>query len=126
MPEAVELRDLLERMGRPITVTLDEMITRAGPPPEVGIDGNFVWTTPDPHSLAAALKDRRNRRMIGRWMQECRYVSLVNPRNKEGIWKVDGKRQNLYGNIERNINELMEEARRRSFDGGGSGGRSEQ
>jgi hypothetical protein len=78
-PESGELDDILTKLGYPAIITLDQL---------TGIDCD-----PD---LAKHLKDRRNRRMIPRWLEAVGYRVVRNPDNKQGLWRLNGKKQIVY------------------------------
>jgi hypothetical protein len=80
-PEDSELADLLDALGSPDAVTVD-MLT--GSTVDMGA-GIRMW-----------LVDRKNRRVIPHRLESCGYVPVRNPTAKDGLWKVQGKRQVIY------------------------------
>jgi len=48
-------------------------------------------------SFADWLQDRRNSRRIPHRLEDCGYVAVRNNHAKDGLWKVAGKRQAIYG-----------------------------
>ena len=78
-PEDAELADVLDTLGNPDAVTLEQLIEQA-----VGRD------------VADWLLDRKNRRAIPHRMERCGYVPVRNPDADDGLWKVVGKRQTVY------------------------------
>jgi hypothetical protein len=78
-PEDAELADVLDKMEHPSTVTLSQLAARA------------------PSEFADWLRDRKNSRLIPHRLEECGYVAVRNASAKDGLWKVDGKRQAVYG-----------------------------
>jgi hypothetical protein len=78
-PEDAELADTLDRLGQPDTVTLQQIIQRA------------------PQAFGEWLADRRNARRIPHRLETCGYIAVRNDGAKDGLWKVDGKRQAIYG-----------------------------
>lgn len=90
-PEAAELADLLDEMSRPAVVTLASMLIRAGD--SVGIR---YW-----------LEDRKNRLKLPMRMMDCGYVVVSNPDAKDGLWKVNGRRQAVYGRDNLELRELL-------------------
>jgi Family of unknown function (DUF5906) len=78
-PEDAELADVLDTLGNPDAVTLEQLIEQA-----VGRDA------------ADWLLDRKNRRAIPHRMERCGYVPVRNPDADDGLWKVVGKRQTVY------------------------------
>lgn len=75
-----ELSDLLEGLCDPPAITLDILIREAA--------GSEIqeW-----------LKDRKNRRVIGFRLEKCGYTSVRNDAAQDGLWKIGGKRQAVYG-----------------------------
>jgi hypothetical protein len=90
--EIPALRDTLDGLGRrladgsvvlPTAVTL-EMITGAcAGDPDGGL---YAW-----------LKERTNRRVVPHRMETCGYVAVRNTGADDGLWKIGGKRQVVYG-----------------------------
>lgn len=89
-PESGELDDTLTKLGYPLIVTLDQL---------AGLDSD-----PD---FVKHLKDRRNRRMIPRWMEAVGYIVIRNPDSRQGLWKVYGKKQIVYGKATASPRDLM-------------------
>jgi hypothetical protein len=77
-PEDAELADVLERLGHPNTVTIQQLIRYA------------------PEPFANWLAERKNSRQIPHRLEECGYVAVRNPSTKDGQWKVDGRNQVIY------------------------------
>jgi hypothetical protein len=75
-PEDAELTDVLESLGNPAAVTLNQLIERT-----VGTEA-MEW-----------LMDRKNRRAIPHRMERCGYTQVRNPDAGDGLWKLRGKRQ---------------------------------
>lgn len=90
-PEDSELADAIDRLGterpgpdgqpeviRPKAVTIDRIAAMA--------DGDFVlW-----------IRDPKNRRAIPHRMEECGYSTVRNKNAKDGLWKINGRRQAVY------------------------------
>jgi hypothetical protein len=81
-PEDAELADVLDLLEWPETVTLEQAAGAATNPFN-------EW-----------LRDRRNSRLIPYRLDECGYVAVRNVGAKDGLWKVDGKRQAIYAKKE--------------------------
>jgi hypothetical protein len=77
-----ELADVLDDLGTPDIVTLDQVAKRA----------EAVHTP-----LAVWLRDRGNHRSIPHRFEDCDYVAVANPSNKDGRWKIKGERFTVYG-----------------------------
>jgi hypothetical protein len=76
--EDADLADVLDDMSRPEVVTLIELITRA-------TDRFRCW-----------LDDPKNGRAIPHRPEDCGYVKVRNLDAKDGLWRIDGKRQAIY------------------------------
>jgi hypothetical protein len=82
-PEDAELADVLDELGRPDVVTLDQVASRAS------------LLQP---AFAQWLRDSKaNARRIPHRFEDCGYVAVRNPHDSEGRWKIDGKRHTIYG-----------------------------
>jgi hypothetical protein len=79
-PEDAELADVLDEMGNPDVTTLSQLVSAA--------TGKEIETW---------LRDRKNRRVIRHRLEKCGYVQVRNDTAKDGLWKVNGTRQVIYG-----------------------------
>jgi hypothetical protein len=80
-PENAELADIIEKLGNPDVLTISMIVRYA--------DQDFAeW-----------LKDRRNSRRIPHRLEDCGYVAVQNDAANDGLWRVFGKRQAIYGKI---------------------------
>jgi hypothetical protein len=95
-PEDAELADVLDGLGNPNTVTLDELRARAAGT-EIGL-----W-----------LIDRKNRRAIPYRLEQCGYVQVRNDSAKDGLWKLNEKRQAIYAKSTLSISDRFRAANRR-------------
>jgi len=80
--ELPEFRDALEAAGggtMPAAVTTSELMFKAS------------------HELSRWLQEPKNRRTISHRMESCGYLAVRNLDSKEGIWRVGGQRQVIYG-----------------------------
>ena len=78
-PEDAELNDIIEGLHSPAAVTLSQLVDRAS--------GSFgEW-----------LQDRKSRRQIPHRLEAVGYVPIRNPTANDGLWKIKGKRQAIYG-----------------------------
>jgi hypothetical protein len=96
-PEDAEMADVLDDMGNPDAVTLARINTRAV--------GDF----------AAWLLDRKNRRSIGHRLERCGYVPVRKVGAPDGLWRINGKRQMIYGKSTLSDKERLEAARRLTY-----------
>ena len=80
-PEDAEIADALDELGRPDIVTLAMLVT-------TNRGATLEW-----------LLDKKHRRSIPYKMETCGYVAVRNPdaQKSDGLWKIDGRRQTLYG-----------------------------
>jgi hypothetical protein len=77
-PEDSELADILDRLGNPDAVTLLRVADQA--------DADFgTW-----------LRDRKNRKQISYRMERNGYVAVRNEAAKDGLWRLNDKRQVIY------------------------------
>ena len=93
-PEDAELADLLDEMGNPDATTLSR-ITAAATGEIMG------W-----------LADRKNRRVIPHRLEKCGYVPVRNGDAKDGLWKIRGARQVIYGKSAISISDRSRAARK--------------
>lgn len=89
-PEDAELADALDRAGNPVVTTLVEIISNASP------------------EFAAFLSDRKNSRKIPHRAEACGYVPIRNGDAKDGLWKINGRRQVVYAKAELSLREQRE------------------
>jgi hypothetical protein len=79
-PEDSELADALDELGNPTVVRIQQIVLLS------------------PNSrFSQWLEDRRNSRLIPHRFEECGYTRVRNKTAKDGQWKVNGKRQAIYG-----------------------------
>jgi hypothetical protein len=95
-PEDAELADVIDKMGEPETLTLSQTAARAT------------------NEFADWLLDRKNARRIPHRLEACGYVAVRNSGAKDGLWKVDGKRQAIYAkaslSLQNRTNAVMKRA----------------
>ena len=80
-PEEAELADVLDDLGSPDALTLEQLISRA----RINSQPIGEW-----------LADRKNRRAIPHKLERCGYAPERNDAAKDGLWKVAGARQVIY------------------------------
>jgi len=102
--EVPELRDTLDRLGErqadgsvvlPTAVTLETVIGACAS---------------DESGLYSWLKDRANRRSIPHRLETCGYVPVRNTGADDGLWKISGKRQVVYGLMSATASERLDAA----------------
>ena len=84
-PEDAELADILDALGQPDVVTLDQVITKAADLAPTFAD----WL----------MDQQRNARRIPHRFEDCGYIAVRNPDDTQGRWKIDGKRHTIYGKV---------------------------
>ena len=77
-----QLQDLLDKLGNPDAVTLDQIIKAAS--------GTSIF------DIANWLTDRKNRRIIPHWLGVAGYIPVRNKARGTGLWVVAGVRQVVY------------------------------
>jgi hypothetical protein len=92
-PEDAELADVLDALGRPQALTLQWLVDRAET------------------AFREWLQDRKNRRIIPHRLEEAGYARVRNEGAKDGLWKVDGKRQAIYARSELPLRDRLAAAR---------------
>lgn len=88
-PEDAELADLLDKMGRPDAVTINQIEGQAR-----GSIG--IW-----------LMDRKNRRAIPHRMDSCGLTAVRNDGAKDGLWVINGNRRVVYAKAELSISDRL-------------------
>jgi Family of unknown function (DUF5906) len=78
-PEDAELADVIDRLGEPDILTINKLVSHAS-------DDFADW-----------LQDRKNSRRIPHRLEACGYIAVRNEDAKDGLWKINNKRQAIYG-----------------------------
>ena len=78
-PEDADLADILDACKNPGAITLDSLIQTARN------EGRFQFCD--------WLSERKNRRVIPHRLESAGYVPVRNDAAKDGLWKLDGRRQ---------------------------------
>lgn len=86
-PEGSEMADTLDLLGRPEVVTITDL-------QRFSSEDFGNW-----------LKDRRNRRVIGAHLESAGYVLVNNDTAKDGLWKIAGRRQAVYGRTDLTVSD---------------------
>jgi hypothetical protein len=81
--ESTDLDDLLDMLGRPEAVTLEQVISKAE-------------MTPGFAATAAWFADRKNRRVMSIKFDDSGYRPCKNPHSKQGLWVIKGRKQIVY------------------------------
>jgi Family of unknown function (DUF5906) len=76
--EDAELADIIDRLGDPSALTIDRIAVAAD------------------NGLADWLRDRKSRRQIPHRLEQCDYVPVRNTYAKDGLWKLNDRRQAIY------------------------------
>jgi hypothetical protein len=75
-----ELADVIDALGNPRALTIDELVVNAP---------GLEW-----------LRDVSKRAVTGHRITDCQYVAVDNPTAKDGLWKIDGRRQTIYVHLD--------------------------
>ncbi len=97
-PEESELADILDILRRPGAVTLEDIVNRAR-------------ANPSHHDLAFWLAERRNRRQIPHRLESAGYEPVHNDLAKDGLWRINQKRQVIYAKAGLPLSERLAAAR---------------
>ena len=99
-PEDAELADVLDGLGWPNAITLSMLVQGAG--------GGFGA---DKGTFAEWLGDRKNRRIVPHRLESCGYVPVRNDADqRDGQWKIQGKRQTVYAKATLTLAEQLRAA----------------
>lgn len=88
-PEDADLADALDRLRQPPALMLEDI---AGPTSSAFGD----W-----------LRDRKNARQIPHRLEAAGYVAVRNPHAKDGLWRVNGRRQVVYARHDLNVRDRL-------------------
>ena len=100
-PEDAELADLLDRLGNPDVVTVAQLV-------DVTRDGYG-----QPNEFGGWLCNRKSSRLIPHRLEACGYAFVRNPASKDGVWKLSGRRQFIYGKVSLSLRDQVAAVRRR-------------
>jgi Family of unknown function (DUF5906) len=94
-PEEAELADVLDKLGNPDAVTLDQVIDA------VNCGGDFYdWLT-----------DRKNRRAVPHRFERGGYVPVRNDTREDGLWVISGARCVVYAKQTLSLRDQLKAAR---------------
>jgi hypothetical protein len=96
-PESGELRDVIEELGSPVALTLEQVIERA----ETHLSGD----------LAYDLGDRKSRRTIPHKLERVGYVPVRNPDSDDGLFRINKQRRRVYAQRQLPLAEQVRAAR---------------
>jgi hypothetical protein len=105
-PEDAELADVLDALKNPLVTTLVTITNKAETLAVKDEDGRT-----DRNSLAAWLKDRRNRRTVPHRLEKCGYVPVRNDTADDGLWVINRKRQAIYAKAALSLHDQLKAAR---------------
>ena len=91
-PEDAEMADALEDLGWPEATTIQRIANKAAA-------DHSLW-----------LRDRKNARQIPHRLEECGYVRVRNKGAKDGLFKLEGKRQAIYAKKDLSLRDQEEAA----------------
>ena len=97
-PEDGELADVLDNLNKPEATTLNEVITKA--------------RSMNLFDFADDMADRKRRRALPHRFERVGYVVVHNPDARDGLWKVAGRRQAVYGRRDLTPADQIRAARR--------------
>jgi Bifunctional DNA primase/polymerase, N-terminal/Primase C terminal 2 (PriCT-2)/Family of unknown function (DUF5906) len=87
--EEAELQDVLDKLGNPDAVTIEAIRIEALP------------------SLREWLKEPKNRKAVTHRFENCGYRAVNNQGAKDGLWKIDGRRQVVYAKTELSLADQL-------------------
>jgi hypothetical protein len=90
-PEGAELADVIDKLGNPAALILDDLISAAP-----ALD----W-----------LYEPKSRRIVGHRLEDCGYIRVDNPDSKQGLWVVRGKRCVIYARKDLSASDRLKAAR---------------
>jgi hypothetical protein len=79
--EEAELQDILDKLGNPDAVTIDQIS-------DEGMGSLREW-----------LRERKNRKAVNHRLENCGYRAVNNPVAKDGLWRIDERRQMVYAKV---------------------------
>ena len=87
--EEAELQDVLDKLGNPDAVTI-EQLANAAALRRIATSDSF---------LGEWLRERKNRKAVSHRLETCGYRAVNNPDAKDGMWRIDGRRQMVYAKV---------------------------
>jgi Family of unknown function (DUF5906) len=90
--EEGELQDILDALANPDAVTIAEISAKASP----DFDD---W-----------LRERKNRKAVNHRLESCGYRAVNNPVAKDGLWRINDRRQMVYAKVSLPLGEQLKAA----------------
>jgi hypothetical protein len=91
-PVDSQLADVLDALGNPVAVTLEQVTLKA------------------PVKFADWLEDPKNQRAIPHRFEQCGYVSVRKEGRKDNLWRINGRRHVIYAMTDLSYREQLEAA----------------
>jgi len=92
-PEDAELADVIDKLGNPNVLTIKQLIAAA-----TGATAEWLMG--------------KNRRALPHRLERCGYIAVRNPNTKDGMWRLNGERQMIYGKANLSPAEAIKAARK--------------
>ncbi|QIG49452.1 hypothetical protein G5V57_18055 [Nordella sp. HKS 07] len=73
---------------------IDVMMVNGKPPDVITLEKLALFASAE---IGIWIKDPKNRRIVPKLLERVGYLRVANPMADDGRWKIDGKRQTLYG-----------------------------
>jgi hypothetical protein len=84
--EEGELQDILDKLGNPDAVTIEQIADKT----PLGAEG---------YSLREWLRERKNRKAVSHRLENCGYRAVNNQVAKDGLWRINDRRQVVYAKV---------------------------
>jgi hypothetical protein len=101
-PEDSELADAIDRLG--VEEIIDDKPEIIRPKAITIAKIALAATNAD---FATWIKDPKNRRVIPHRLEECGYSPVRNPDAKDGLWKMNGRRQAVYAQVHMTLRDQL-------------------
>jgi hypothetical protein len=95
--EEGELQDILDKLGTPDAVTIEQI-------------RNATTDIFERDSLWQWLRDRKNRKAVSHRLENCGYLAVNNPDADDGLWRISGRRQAVYAKKTLPLGTQLQEA----------------
>ena len=101
-PEDSELADAIDRLGAEEIIDGKPEIIR----PKATTIAKIALAATNAE-FATWIKDPKNRRVIPHRLEECGYSPVRNPDAKDGLWKMNGRRQAVYAQVHMTLRDQL-------------------